>query len=168
MKSLLTLAITGSTQNLSESGKPNRKRGSKKPKSGKQVFNSRRNISKSEPQGQNQLDGIDQQETDAQISSFPGPGRRGHNERLTRRRSSAPADALTSMALSGPGNQSSIIQNGWLESAVGDRERGEQAGHARNSRRSGARRSSESSDADLDGGNRIIAPANSPIAKPRT
>ena len=69
----------------SDAQKTNRKQNERKPK---QIFNSRRSISKSEPQGRHQMDGNDDNEADGESASYHDPGQR---------RSSAPDETASSV-----------------------------------------------------------------------
>lgn len=57
------------------------------------MFNSRRNISKSEPQGQNERGRADEQEEGVESAMQPSVRQSDQDERSTRRRSSAPNGA---------------------------------------------------------------------------
>lgn len=83
-------------QDVSEPGQMRRKRHERKPRFGKQIFNSRRSISKSEPQGRNKMASDKEQEVDCMFGMSPAPRRCGQGEMLTRRRSSAPEEAVSS------------------------------------------------------------------------
>lgn len=65
------------------------------PRHEKQFFSSRRNISKSEPQAQSQMDGTEEQEGDAEV----GPRPSGRGAILSRRRSSAPNEELSASSM---------------------------------------------------------------------
>ena len=60
------------------------------------MFNSRRNISKSEPQGQNERDRANEEEEGLESAIHPAPRQSHQDEMSTRRRSSAPNEAVLS------------------------------------------------------------------------
>jgi ABC-type transport system involved in Fe-S cluster assembly fused permease/ATPase subunit len=143
----------GSEQNLSESRRTNQKRQGKKSKYGKQMFNSRRNISKSEPQGRNQVDGSADQDDNVEVgSSSPGPGWNAQNAPMGRRRSSAPnIEALTAAS-------PVVQQNSHAAKGIGA------ADHPSGTTTGGPRHREMT---DVDEERELVAPANSPAGTTR-
>jgi ABC-type transport system involved in Fe-S cluster assembly fused permease/ATPase subunit len=101
-------AMNSSTElPLPDPRKTNRKRSERKSK---QVFNSRRSISKSEPQARHQMDGIAENEVDGESASYPGPVQR-EGDMSTRRRSSAPDETPSGVIAHQDPNVSNIYRS---------------------------------------------------------
>lgn len=147
-RSTTTDMIPGvSESNLAESRGTNQKRRGAKSKYGKHMFNSRRNISKSEPQGRNQMEDSAGTKGQAEAKSFSSLGPNGQTARAGRRRSSAPNEAISA----GPA--------GPQHSDATGRKRGPEPP---SSARDIKPRQNDEATADVGGG--LTAPANSPAA----